>query len=258
MTAFIEVRRDTPVQVDGKTFTLEARPTGGLVQRHSQARSSWGQHLDFGGFIADTWEIMAPYVADPFGSVVDPDVVAVLVKRDERYRTALKARGYIKDNDLHEDVGPVSIRAHFRSMGGTVIQPGGLSDRDVERFPGRTARIHGPGDITLFLQEGESELLRRELMALTIASQALLSLEGAYEEGYHRGALDLALGNSRWDHKEAHFFAAMLLVPQVEAARAVDIPAAEEVGRELKVDPATVQDAHQLWDTITNPALPQE
>lgn len=244
--------------MDGKTFTLEARPAGGLFQNHGQARCSWGHHLDFGGFIADTWEIIAPYATDPFSIDIDPDVVAVLVKRDERYRTALKAREYIKDNDLHEDLGPVSIRAHFRSMGGTVIQPGGLSDGDAKRFPGRTARIHGPGDITLFLQDGESEILRRELMALTIATQALLFLDGGYEDGYHRGTLDLVLGNARWDHSDAHFFAAMLLTPEVEAARAVDIPGAEVIGRELKVDPATVQDAHQIWDAIMNPAMPQE
>ena len=64
--------------------------------------------------------------------------------------------------------------------------------------------------------------------------------------------------DARRDHTEAHLFAAMILVPQVLGAdRSIDIAAAEEIGAELKVDPATVQDAYQLWHEITHPEQPK-
>jgi hypothetical protein len=67
----------------------------------------------------------------------------------------------------------------------------------------------------------------------------------------------VSLGDARSSHLEAHIFAAMMLVPQEDAAGAVDIATAEEIGSELKVDPCAVQDAHQLWHEITNPEFPR-
>jgi hypothetical protein len=254
MTDFVEARSGVPFKLDGKEFIC-VKPRGGA---DLELKTAGSRHLDsimFGEFVGKDWEVARPYTTNPFHDEPDPDVVAVLVQRSKRYRTALAARDFIKEEDLHEDPGPVGLRAIFRSMGGTVIQPGGLSDRDAERFPGRTARIHGPRDITLFLQEGEDETRRRELMALVIAVRAL-GWE-SYEDGYDRGPLDLSLGAARNTHPDAHVLAAMLLVPQADAAGAVDIATAEEIGAELKVDPCTVQDAHQLWNEITNPELPK-
>jgi hypothetical protein len=209
----------------------------------------------FGEFVGD-WEVVRPYPTSPFSDEIDPSVVAVLVKRSKRYRSALVARDFTRANDLHDDPGPVALRALVRHLGGTVIQPGGLSDRDAERFPGRTARLHGPSDITIFLQDGEDEVRRRELMALTIAVRQLEWER--YEEGYDRGPLDVSLGDARRTHPEAHLFAAMILVPRdPNAPRSIDIATAEEIGAELKVDPATVQDAYQLWHEITHPEQPK-
>lgn len=252
MTDFIAARKGVPFQLDGEAMRFEVGRGGGL-EFHGRGQSCW--YPRFGEFIYDNWEMVHPYPTEGFDDEIDPNVVAVLVKRPKRYLTALAAREFIKDKDLHEEAGPVGLRGLFRSMGGTVIQPGGLSDRDAERYPGRTARIHGPGDSTLFLQDGEGEIRRRELMALVIAARVLMDDE--YEEGYHIGYRDLSLGDARHDHTEAHLFASMLLVPQADAAGAVSIATAEEIGDELKVDAATVQDAHQLWDDITDPKLPR-
>lgn len=252
MTDFIEARSKTPFQLDGKECTITA-----LEDRlYVNFSDGWSSSRSFGDFVGDDWEIVRPYPTDPFNDVIAPGVAAVLVKRSKRYRTALAARAFIKEMDLHEDPGPVGLRSLFRVMGGLVIQPGGLSDRDAERFPGRTARFHGRGDITLFLQEGEDEVRRRELMALTIAMEELQREH--YEDGYAHGPLDVSFDDARRDHTEAHLFAAMILVPQVLGAdRSIDIAAAEEIGAELKVDPATVQDAYQLWHEITHPEQPK-
>ncbi|MBG0741064.1 hypothetical protein IV500_16955 [Paeniglutamicibacter antarcticus] len=196
---------------------------------------------------------------NPFNEEIDPAVVAALVRRSKRYQAARVARDFIKAKDLHEEAGSVGLRALLRSMGGTIIQPGGLAERDETRFRGRTARIHGPGDITLFLKGREGEVLRRELMALTIAVKELEwhSYNDDDTRCYIRGPLDVSLGDARHGHTEAHIFAAMMLVPQQDAAGAVDIAAAEKVGAELRVDPATVQDAHQLGHEITHPEQPK-
>lgn len=251
---FVAVRDGVPFRLDGK----ERRPArghgGGDLELYS-AGSRYPDYICFGEFVGDGWEVVRPYNADASSDVIDPAVIAVLVKRSKRYRIALEAQSFIKENDHHEEDGPVRVRSIFRTMGGITIQPGGLSERDDERFPGRTARIHGHNDITLFLQEGEDEVRRRELMALTIATQ-LLQWE-IYEDGFARGPVDLSLGDARQTHPEAHLFAAMLLVPQRYAARAVDIASAEAISAELRVDPCTVQDAHQLWDEITNPEHPR-
>lgn len=252
MTEFIAARKGIPFQLDGEKMRFDVTRHGGL-EFHGRGQSCW--YPKFGEFIYDEWEMVHPYPTEGFDDEVDPDVVAVLVKRSKRYLTALAAREFIKDKDLHEEGGPVQLRALFRKMGGTVIQPGGLSDRDAERYPGRTARIHGPGDITLFQQDGEDEIRRRELMAVVIAVQELRW--ETYEDCYYQGPLDLSLGDARRTHTEAHIFAAMLLVPPTDAASAGSIEAAEEIGHELKVDVCTVQDAHQLWDEITNPAFPR-
>lgn len=252
MTDFIAARKGIPFQLDGEKMRFDVHRNGGL-EFHGRGQSCW--YPRFGEFIYDEWEMVRPYLTEGFDDEIDPDVVAVLVKRSKRYLTALAAREFIKEHDLHEDAGPVGIRALFRKTGGTIIQPGGLSDRDTERFPGRTARVHGPSDITLFLQDGEDETRRRELMALVIAARAL-DWEN-YEEGYYIGPRDLSLGDARRTHTDAHLFAAMLLVPQADAAGAIDIAAADEIGAELKVDVCTVQDAHQLWNEITNPELPR-
>ncbi|HEX9088081.1 MAG TPA: hypothetical protein VF867_11195, partial [Arthrobacter sp.] len=104
-----------------------------------------------------------------------------------------------------------------------------------------------------FRKDGEDTVRRNELLALTIAAYAL------DDDGhdYGRGRRDLSLGDARWGHPKAHFFAAMLQVTAEDAARAVGIPAAEAIGNELKVDPCTVQDAHQLWNEITYPEQPR-
>lgn len=251
MTEFIEVRDCVPFQLGGNEVRLTAQ--GDLFHF---IEGGWASYKSPGDFIAKEWEIVRPYPTNPFSDEVDPAVVAVLVKRSQRYCTALAARAFVKENDFHEDPGPVSLRALFRHLGGTVIQPGGLSDRDAERFPGRTARMHGPSDITIFLQDGEDEVRRRELMALTIAVRQLEWER--YEEGYDRGPLDLCLGDARRTHPDAHLFAAMMLVPRdPDAPRSIDIDAAEEIGAELKVDPAIVQDAYQLWHEITHPEQPR-
>lgn len=254
MTEFIEIRDGVPFTLDGKERVHE-RTHG---QADLEIRADGSRHADmvmFGEFVGD-WEVVRPYPTDPFTDEIDPTVVAVLVKRPERYRTALAARDFIRENDLHDDPGPVALRALFRHLGGIVIQPGGLSERDAERFPGRTARIHGPSDITIFQQDGEDEVRRRELMALTIAVRHL-GWE-RYEEGYYCGPLDVPLGDARRTHPEAHLFAAMMLVPRDPSApRSIDIPTAEEIGARLLVDPATVQDAYQLWHEITYPEQPK-
>ncbi|MET4143853.1 hypothetical protein [Arthrobacter sp. UYCo732] len=251
MTEFIEAREGMPFQLDGKESTITRGPRG----LYLDVTNGFSKAIALGEIVAKEWEVVRPYPTDAFNDEIDPGVSAVLIKRPTRYRTALAARAFIKGRDLHEEAGPVGLRALFRSFGGTVIQPGGLSDRDAERFPGRTARIHGPGDITIFLQDGEDQACRNELMALVIAVQELRW--ETYEDCYYQGSLDLSLGDARNTHPVAHFFAAMLLVPQDYAARAVDIPSAESVGAELKVEPATVQDAHQLWNAITNPEQPR-
>lgn len=254
MSAFVEVRDSTPFKLDDEELVMQVRPSGLYLESQAPyGRSSTG--VLFGAFVSDDWEVVRPYVTDPFKDVVDPDVIAVLVKRSKRYMTAVAARAFIKDHDLHEEEGPVKIQALFRSMGGTVIQPGGLSERDTERFPRRTARIHGQGDMSLFLQEDDDKVRRRELMALTIAAQELQS--ETYEDGYYRGPLDLELGNARHTHPDGHLFAAMLLVPHDPTApRSIDIATAAEIGAELRVDPAIVQDAYQLWHEITHPEQP--
>lgn len=246
------VRNGVPFKLDGHDYTPVLSQHGADLD----LKTAGARHPDsvvFGEFVGNDWEVVRPYPTDPFNDEIDPALVAVLVKRPERYKTALAARGFIKDKDLHEEHGPVGLRALFRSLGGTVIQPGGLSDRDAERFPGRTARIHGPGDITLFLQEGEGQARRNELLALTIAAY----VQDERLEEFYGGARDLCLGDARSAHLKAHIFAAMMLVPRADAAGAVDIATAVEIGAELRVDPATVQDAHQLWDEITNPEQPR-
>lgn len=251
MPEFIEVRDGIPFQLDGDSISGQLGANGTL--RFSSSGASW--FPQFGGFVHDVWEVVRPYPTSPFSDEVDRNLIAVLVKRTKRYLTAVAARAFIRAYDLHEEEGPVRLQALFRSQGGTIIHPGGLSSRDAERFPGRTARIHGPGDISLFLREGEDKVRRRELMALTIAAQELQS--GIYEDGYHRGYRDLCLDDARRTHPDEHFFAAMLLVPEDYALRASDLVAARMVGKELLVDAATVQDAHQLWGEITNPELPK-
>ncbi|MBG0738784.1 hypothetical protein IV500_05040 [Paeniglutamicibacter antarcticus] len=252
MSDFIELRNGVPFKLDSKTMRLDVRRNG---EFEFGGPGCWLMNPAFGQFPYDDWEMVPPYPTNPFNDEIDPTVVAVLVKRSKRYRTALAARAFIKAKDLHEEAGSVGLRALFRSMGGIIIQPGGLTERDAERFPGRTARIHGPGDITLFFQDGDGQARRRELVALTIAVQELRW--ETYEDCYNHGPLDLSLGDARRDHLEAHLFAAMLLVPQEDAARAVDIAAAEKIGAELRVDPDTVQDAHQLWHEITHPEQPK-
>lgn len=252
MTGFIEVCDGVPFLLDGKQCTLTAVDD----RLHVEIQDGWSSSRSFGGFVAKEWEIVHPYPTNPFSDEIDPDIIAVLVKRPKRYLTALAARDFIEAKDLHEEPGPVGLRALFRSMGGISIQPGGLSDRDAARFQPRTARLHGPSDITLFLQDGEDEVRRRELMALTMAVSQLEWER--YEEGYDRGPLDLNLGDARSTHPEAHLFAAMMLVPhEPDAERSIDIATAEEIGAELKVDPATVQDAYQLWHEITHPEQPK-
>lgn len=252
MTNFVEARNGVPFQFDGVVGTITRRPH----DLYLEIPSGRSKAFQLGDFVADRWEAFRPYPTNPLNDEIDPDVVAVLVKRSKRYRTALVARDFIKEKDVHEDPGPVGLRALFRSMGGMVIQPGGLSDRDAERFPGRTSRVHGPSDVTLFLQEGEDEVRRRELMALTIAMLELWS--EVYDDCSYHGPLDLSLGDARRTHPEAHLFASMLLVPQeVGADRSIDIATAEEIGAELKVDPCTVQDAYQLWHEITHPEQPK-
>lgn len=248
----ITVRNGISFKLDSHEYTPIPSQRGADLD----LKTPGARHADailFGEFVGD-WELVRPYPTDPFHDEIDPALLAVLVKRSERYKTALAARKFIREHDLHEEPGPVGLRALFRSLGGTMIQPGGLSDRDAERYPSRTARIHGPGDITLFLREGEDQARRNELLALTIAAWAL---DEAYESDYHVGYRDLQLGDARGTHPKAHFFASMMLVPQQSAAAAVDIEAAEEIGAELRVDPATVQDAHQLWNEITNPEQPR-
>jgi hypothetical protein len=253
MTDFIAARKGVPFLLGGEKMRFEITRYGGF-EFHGRGQSCW--YPKFGEFIYDEWEVVRPYPTEGFDDEIDPAVVAVLVKRSKRYLTALAAREFIKDKDLHEEAGPVGLRALFRSMGGIVIQPGGLSDRDAERFPGRTARIHGRGDITLFLHDGDDETRRRELMALTIAVQELQWEE--YEDGYAHGPQDVSLSDARRTHPDAHLFAAMLLVPQEAGAdRSIDIAAAEKIGAGLKVDPATVQDAYQLWHEITYPGFPR-
>ncbi|ACL42217.1 hypothetical protein Achl_4266 (plasmid) [Pseudarthrobacter chlorophenolicus A6] len=252
MSEFIEVRDGVRFLLDG-IERVSVRSTGAADLNLKSGRNRHADSILFGEFVGKDWEVVRPYPTNALHEEVDPTVVAVLVKRSKRYRTALKARDFIVEKDLHEEAGYVSLRALFRSMGGTVIQPGGLSDRDAARFPGRTARVHGPGDITLFRQFGEDDARHRELMALTIAD---LEWE-SYEDGHNRGPLDLTLGDARYTHPEAHYFAAMLLVPVADAARAADLASAEEVGSQLLVDPATVQDAHQLWAEIASPVLPR-
>lgn len=251
MTDFVEARNGVPFQFDGTEGIVTCRPH----DLYLEVPGGRSKAFQFGDFVSDRWEAVRPYPTEGFDDDIDPDVVAVLVKRSKRYLTALAARDFIKEKDVHEEPGPVGLRGLFRSMGGTVIQPGGLSGRDADRFPGRTARIHGPSDVTLFLQEGEDEVRRRELMALTIAMLELWS--EVYDDCSYHGPLDLSLGDARRTHTEAHIFAAMLLVPQADAAGAVDIAAAEEIGAELKVGPCTVQDAHQLWNEITYPEQPK-
>jgi hypothetical protein len=252
VTEFIEARNGVPFKLHGKNFTLSRHP----YCLHLDALNGWSMAVHLGGFVAKEWEVARPYPTNPLNDEIDPDVVAVLVKRSKRYRIAAAARDFIKGKDLHEDPGPVALGALFRSMGGLVIQPGGLSDRDVERLRGLTARIHGRDDITLFLAGGEDEVRRRELMALTIA--VFQELRGKpYEDGFAHAPLDLRLGDARSTHPDAHLFASMLLVPQDPGAdRSIDIATAEEIGAELKVDPATVQDAYQLWHEITHPEQP--
>lgn len=254
MTDFIEIRDGVGFEIGDDKYVIEVRHNAmHLVTEVPYGTSS--STTGFGFLVGEEWEVVRPYPTDPFKEETDPDVIAVLVKRSKRYRTALAARSFIKAYDLHEESGPVHLQAHFRTMGGTIIQPCGLSARDAERFPGRTARIHGPGDITFFLREGEDQVRRRELMALTIAAQELQS--ETYEDGYYRGPRDLCLGDARWTHADEYFFAAMLLVPEEPALRASDLVMARMVGQELLVDAATVQDAHQLWDEITNPEQPK-
>ncbi|QOD06048.1 hypothetical protein [Pseudarthrobacter sp. BIM B-2242] len=251
MSEFIEVRSGIPFELDGDSISGELAANGTL--RFSSSGAAWFPM--FGGFVHDVWEVVRPYPTSPFSETVDRNLIAVLVKRSKRYLTAVAASAFIKAYDLHEEEGPVHLQALFRSLGGTVIHPGGISSRDDERFPGRTARIHGPGDISLFLREGEDRVHRRELMALTIAAQQLQS--EIYEDGYYRGPRDLCLGDARQTHPEEHFFAAMLLVPEDYAARASTLTTARTVGRDLLVDTATVQDAFQLWALITNPEQPK-
>ena len=255
MTAFVEVRGGTPFRLDGQEYLPARHPGSGSDLELKTAGNRHPDYICFGEFLSSDWEVMRPYPTSLFSDEIDTSLAAVLVKRSKRYRSAQRARDFIRAKDLHEDGGPIGLRALFRSMGGIVIQPGGLSDRDAESFPGRSARLHGSGDITLFQQDGEDEVRRRELMALTIAVQELQWEH--YEGGYAHGPLDVSLGDARRDHLEAHLFAAMLLVPQADAAGGVDIATAEEIGAELKVDPCTVQDAHQLWDEITHPELPK-
>lgn len=252
MTAMIEVRESVPFPFAGDKYVVSTANPGELEIRNSR----YTTHADIGAFMdgAGDWQIMAPYPTDPFSEEIDSSLVAVLVKRDPRYVTALKAQAFIEENDLHDEPGPVNLRALFRSLGGTFMQPGALSVRDEKRYPGRTARIHGDGDISLFRKDGEDTVRRNELLALTIATYALDDTAG---DEYGRGRRDLVLGDARWDHPKTHFFAAMLQVTAEDAARAVGIPAAETVGNELKVDPATVQDAHQLWNEITHPEQPR-
>jgi hypothetical protein len=253
VTAFIEVRGGIPFKLDDEEATMEARAGGLYLQTQvPYGRSSTG--ISFGDFVSGEWEVVQPYPTTPFSDEAAQGVIAVLVKRSKRYRTAVAARAFIKAYDLHEEEGPVRVQNLFRSKGGTVIQPGGLSVRDAERFPGRTSRIHGPGDMSLFLQESDDKVRRRELMALTVAAQEL-EWE-ADEDGYYRGPRDLCLGDARRTHPDEHFFAAMLLVPEDYAARAPDLVTARMVGKDLLVDAATVQDAHQLWDLIANPEQP--
>ncbi|HEX9227587.1 MAG TPA: hypothetical protein VF885_13165 [Arthrobacter sp.] len=253
MTDFIAARKGIPFQLDGEKMRFDVHRNGGL-EFHGRGQSCW--YPKFGEFIYDEWEMVRPYPTDAFNDEIDPDVVAVLVKRPKRYLTALAARAFIKEMDLHEEPGPVGLRSLFRSMGGTVIQPGGISDRDADRFPGRTARLHGRGDITLFLQEGEDQIRRRELMALTIALEELQREH--YEDGYAHGPLDVSFDDPRRTHPEAHLFASMILVPRdPNAPRSIDVATAEEIGAELKVDPATVQDGYQLWHEITHPEQPK-
>lgn len=251
MTDFVEVRDGVPFELAEKEFRLTAQ--GDLFH---VIEGGWASGKYPGDFIAKEWEIVPPYPTCPFNDDISPEVVAVLVKRPKRYLTALAARDFLVKHDLHEEDGPVGLRALFRSMGGIAIQPGGLSPRDAGRFPRRTARLHSRNDITLFLAEGEDEVRRRELMALTIAFRRLEWER--YEEGYDHGPVDADLTDARRTHPDAHLFAALMLVPRDPAApRSIDITTAEEIGARLLVDPATVQDAYQLWHEITHPEQPK-
>lgn len=252
MTSMIEVRDGAPVMAGSEQLVISTAGNGDLEIRNGR----YSTYSAFGGFVAEDWQIMAPYPTDPFSDDIDPSLIAVLVKRDPRYVTALKARAFIEEYDLHDEPGPVNLRALFRSLGGTFMQPGALSVRDEKRYPGRTARIHGDGDISLFRKDGEDTVRRNELLALTIAAYALDDEDHEYGRG-RRGRRDLSLGDARWDHPKTHLFAAMLQVTAEDAAGAIGIPAAETIGHELKVDPCTVQDAHQLWNEITHPEQPR-
>jgi len=249
MTFVIEVRDGVPFTLDGDECVISTAHHGDLEIRNGRSMTC----AAIGTFMDGDWQIMAPYPTDPFTEDIDPGLIAVLVKRDPRYIMALKAQAFIEEHDLHDEPGPVNLRALFRSLGGTFMQPGALTVRDENRYPGRTARIHGDGDISLFRKDGEDAVRRNELLALTIAAYALDDTD----HEYGRGRRDLCLGDARWDHPKLHFFAAVLQVTAEDAARAIGIQAAETIGNELKVDPATVQDAHQLWNEITHPEQPR-
>ena len=243
----IEIKPGVPFELAGKSHWAKLAP-GGCVAVSLPDDPDRSILYRYGEYVAPGMQLIAPVPTDPFSDEIDPELIAVIVERSPLYIAAEAARDFVKKHDLHLDGGPTPLNAFFRRFGGLVIRPEGLADHDAVRFPDRIARIHGIGDITWFQEDGDTQVDERETLARLIAF---------YEHKYHRnwngeydpGRVDVK-GCDLADH-ELTAYAAILLVPKDDAARAVDIPAAERIGESLLTDPALVQAAHQLWAELS-------
>ncbi|WP_427019349.1 hypothetical protein ACQCSX_21900 (plasmid) [Pseudarthrobacter sp. P1] len=192
-----------------------------------------------GDYLCGGWEIIAP------GAAASPDVVAVLVKRSQRYRAALAAQWFISTWDVHDGAQPVNLRALLKRRGGRVNKPG-------DQPPGVSARLMSPPAGFQVIWRAEDDGNRRqELLALAIAAREMDRTIDSYAR-----TVDYDFSDTFTTRPDLYWFATLLLVPAAQAALAGNMESAARIGHDLQVDPARVHDAHRLWAEIATPEIP--
>ena len=234
----VEARASETFELDGYSFRLDADRQGEL-ELHTNG--SLVGPVYFGDYIWGNWQLVQP------GATAAPGTVAVLVERSVRYRSAMAARGFISQWNVHDGAKPVNLRALLKLRGGRTNKHGSL-------YPGVSARLMSPpAGFQVFWREEDDRNRRQELIALAIAARVMdLEIESLSR------TRDYDFTDTLNTRPDLHWFATLLLVPAEQAAWAGNMESAFWIGEELHVDPHRVEDAHQLWNEIVNPEIPED
>lgn len=234
MANLIEVRDGVTFELDGAPFRLDTNRYGELELLSNGIVT---ETIYPGSYVYGDWEVFEPAVT------ASPDVVAVLLKRSQRYMAGTAARWFINQWDAHEGAKPVNLRALLKRRGGRTNKHGALHPG-----PDVSARLMSPpAGFQVFFRDEDDENRRQELMALAIAARHMDRDTGPYAT-----TVDYNFTETRTTRPDLYWFATLLLVPAELAAHAGNIESAFWIGEELNVNPARVEDAHHLWNEITD------